>query len=412
MQPVNEPSEHVHTVIIGAGQAGLSMSYHLRQRNIPHIILERARVGERWRSERWDSLHFQFPSVFVRLPGFPYDGDTPDAFMHRNGIVRTLERYASAIEAPVRCGVTVRAVRSAMEAGGFLVELDSHTIAAKNVVSATGPYQTPAIPGISRSLPPDMMQITANRYVNERQLPEGAVLVVGAGSSGYQIAEDLMENGRTVYLAVGPHRRLPRRYRGRDIAFWMDESGMFDTLRAEVPKGQPTVLMSGYNGGEVSLRKLAARGVRLTGMLAGCAGGVLSFAGDLLHHVTQGEEASQNYKRSVDAYLERRGELDSALPPEPEEPEPALPEAPLSLDLAAENIRTVIWATGYRFDLEWVRECGVIDEQGAPVHQDGVTRRPGFYYLGLQHMRKVRSTFFWGVGDDAELLAEHIKGRE
>ena len=408
---MTEPSEQVHTVIIGAGQAGLSMSYYLRQNDIPHIILERARVGERWRSERWDSLRFQFPSIFVRLPGFPYDGDTPDEFMHRDGIVHTMERYASAINAPVRCGVAVRAVRPATEADGFLIELDSHTILAKNVVSATGPYQTPAIPGISRALPNDLMQITANRYANERQLPDGAVLVVGAGSSGYQIAEDLMENGRAVHLAVGPHRLLPRRYRGRDIAFWMDEAGMFDTLRADVPKGQPTVLMSGYNGGEVSLRKLAARGVRLTGMLAGCEGGVLSFADDLVQHVTHGEEMSRNYKQSVDAYLEKRGELDIAPPPEPEEIEPALPPAPTSLDLSAENICTVIWATGYRFDLGWVRECCVLDEQGAPVHTDGVTAQPGFYFLGLQHMRKVRSTFFWGVGDDAEILAGDIKRR-
>jgi putative flavoprotein involved in K+ transport len=410
MSKSNEPAEHIHTVIIGAGQAGLSMSYWLKHHGIEHILLERARVGERWRSERWDSLRFQFPSNFVRLPGFPYDGDTPDEFMHRDGIVRTMERYAAYIRAPVRCGVPVRSVRPD-GAGGYLVDLDSHTIAARNVVLATGPYQTPAIPGIARALPQDLMQFTANRYTNERQLPDGAVLVVGAGSSGYQIAEDLMEHGRAVFLAVGPHRRLPRRYRGRDIAFWMDESGMFDTLRADVPKNQPTVLMSGYNGGEVSLQKLAARGVRLTGMMAGCEGQTLSFADDLEEHVAAGVEASQNYKRSVDAYLEARGELASAPPAEPEEIEPDLPLAPTSLDLATENIRTVIWATGYRFDLEWVRECGVLDAGGAPVHTDGVSEQPGFYFLGLQHMRKVRSTFFWGVGDDAELHAAHIATR-
>ena len=402
--------ETIHTVVIGAGQAGLSMSYWLRQHGIEHILLERARVGERWRSERWDSLHFQFPSSFVGLPGMPYDGDTPDVFMHRDGVVATLDRYAAHINAPVRCGMPVRQVRPA-DGGGFLVDLDSHTIAARNVVSATGPYQTPAVPGIARSLPPNLMQLTANRYVNAAQLPLGKVLVVGAGSSGYQIAEDLMENGRDVFLAVGPHRRLLRRYRGRDIAFWMDEAGMFDTLRADVPKDQPTVLMSGYKGGFVSLASLAARGVRLTGMLAGCEGSMLRFADDLAEHVAAGIEASENYKRSVDAYLEARGELASAPEPEPAVEEPPLPPGTLSLDIAQEGVSTVVWATGYRFDLEWVRACGVIDENGAPIHQDGVTECPGFYFLGLHHMRKVRSTLFWGVGDDAELLAQHIAAR-
>jgi len=400
--------EHVDTVVIGAGQAGLTASYHLSQRGLGHVVLERGRVGERWRSERWDNLHFQFPNVFARLPGFPYDGDDPTGFMHRDGIVRTLDRYAQTIAASVRCGVTVRGVRAG-DGGTLLVDLDSHTIQARNVISATGAYQTPRVPPASRDLPPGIMQLTANRYANSEQLPPGAVLVVGGGSSGYQIAEDLNDQGRKVFLAVGHHRRLPRRYRGKDYGFWLEETGTAGQVGQNILLGQPTVLMSGYRGGEdTDIRILAARGVQMVGTLLAAEGSTLTFAQNLDELLTGADQGYANFKAIVDDYLEREG-LD-APPPEPEEVLPALGQTVASLDLAAENIRSVIWSTGYTYDLGWV-DLPVTDADGRPKHVRGVTDAPGFYFLGLQYLHALRSAFFWGADEDAAYLAEVIAGR-
>ena len=405
---VSASREVIDTVVIGAGQAGLTASYHLSQRGLPHVVLERGRVGERWRSERWDNLHFQFPNTFARLPGFPYDGDDPDGFMHRDGIVRTLDRYAQRIAAPVRCGVAVRKVRAG-EGGSLLVELDSHTIQARNVISATGPYQTPRIPPVSRDLPAGVMQLTANRYANADQLAPGAVLVVGGGSSGYQIAEDLNDQGRRVFLAVGRHRRLPRHYRGKDYGFWLEETGTAGQVGQNILVGQPTVLMSGYRGGrDVDIRILAAQGVRMVGTLQGVEGSTVTFAQNLDELLAGADQGYANFKAIVDTYLEREG-LD-ALPPEPEEPLPALDPTPASLDLEAEDIRSVIWATGYTFDLGWV-DLPVTDADGRPKHVRGVTDVPGFYFLGLQYLHAMRSAFFWGADEDAAYLAEVIAGR-
>ncbi len=399
------PEETVETVVIGAGQAGLSASYHLGRRGLQHVVLERGRVGERWRSERWDNLHFQFPNAFARLPGFPYDGDDPAGFMHRDGIVRTLDRYAQRIAAPIRCGVAVRRVRA--DAGGaLLVDLDSHTIRTRNVISATGPYQTPRIPAISRDLPPDVMQVTANRYANSAQLPPGAVLVIGGGSSGYQIAEDLYDQGRKVFLSVGRHRRLPRYYRGKDYGYWLEETGTAAQVGKNILVGQPTVLMSGYRGGrDVDIRILSARGVRMVGTLSGVDGSVLTFAQNMDALLAGADQGYAAFKAIVDDYLARSGV--AAPPPDPEEPLPALGPTPASLDLAAEGIRSVIWATGYTFDLGWI-DLPVTDADGRPRHVRGVTDVPGFYFLGLQYLHAMRSAFFWGADEDAAYLADRI----
>ena len=209
----------IDTVVVGAGQAGLSMSHYLSKHGVDHIVLERARVGKRWRTERWDSLRFQFPNRYVRLPGFEYDGDEPDAFMDRDGIVSVIERYANHIAAPVRCGINVHSIDRAKD-DEFTLETSDFKLRARNVVLATGPYQRTIIPAVSMQLPARIMQLPASGFTNAQALPAGAVLVVGSGGSGVQIAEDLIEAGRETWLCVGRHKRVPRRYRGRDVMDW------------------------------------------------------------------------------------------------------------------------------------------------------------------------------------------------
>jgi putative flavoprotein involved in K+ transport len=411
------PTEHIDTVIIGAGQSGLTASYHLSRKGVSHVVLERGRVGERWRSERWDNLHFQFPASLVRLPGFPYEGDAPDSFIHRDHIVQKLERYAQRIATPVRCGATVRRVCSNPDGERgktprLLVDLDSHTIVARNVICATGPYQAPNVPSVSKDISPGVMQLTANRYTNHEQLPAGAVLVVGAGSSGYQIAEDLCDYGRRVFLSVGRHRGLPRRYRGKDFGHWLEETGAADQSSEDIPRGRPTVLMSGYRGGEkVDVRWLAQRGVTIVGRLQKVDGDTLQFTQDLDSILADTDQGLANFKELVDEYLAREGLLDTAPPPEQMTAPPPLGPTPATLDLTAEDIRTVIWSTGYTFDLGWA-ELPVKDDQGAPQHRQGVTAVAGFYFIGLQYLRKFRSALFWGSDEDAAYLAEKIAAGE
>lgn len=409
-QRVSEDAlERIDTLVIGAGQSGLSLSYYLRRQGRDHILLERGRIGERWRSERWDSLRFQFPATFVRLPDFPYAGEQTDGFVHRNVVVDVLQRYAHHIAAPVRCGVAARRVRQGRD-GDILVDLDSHTIAARNVVCAIGPYQAPALPAVATDLPHNVAQLTANRYVSADQIEPGAVLVVGSGSSGYQIAEDLKEAGRDVILAVSRHRGFPRHYRGRDTMAWLDESGATRKPSSVTSKGGLPVLLSGHNGGErVDIRWLAQRGVRIVGRLERAEGTLLHFSQDIEATLAVADQGREGWKQLIDAYIETSGQ--TAPPPEDEETPPPLGPTPSCLDVNAENIRTVIWATGYRFDLRWI-DLPVVTPDGEPVHQEGVTTVPGFYFMGLPYMRSLSSALFWGTDADAQFLATHIAARQ
>src|SRR5215211_1129764 len=226
--------ERHDTVIIGGGQAGLAMSHHLRERSREHIILERQRVAERWRSERWESLYFQFPNWSLQLPGYSYKGDQPDAFAHHVEVTRFIENYALFIDAPLRCGADVLSLERD-PTGRFIISTRDAVIEASRVVMATGPFQQPSLPALSPSMPADICQLHASQYFNPEQLPTGAVLVVGAGSSGCQIAEELYRRGQTVYLSVSRHRRAPRRYRGRDLLWWLFAMGRFDTTIDSLP---------------------------------------------------------------------------------------------------------------------------------------------------------------------------------
>ena len=405
--------ETVETVVIGGGQAGLAMSYHLSRLGCEHIVLERARIAERWRTQRWDSLMFQFPNWSIELPGFRYRGEAPDDFAGRNAIVEFLEEYRASIRAPVRTGVNVRSLRSASRADRYLIETDEGEQVARNVVIATGPYQRPRIPSLASRLPDDVVQLHAGEYRNARSLPPGAVLVVGAGASGCQIAEELLEEGRRVHLSVGRHRRIPRRYRGQDVFWWRRELGHLDLTAEETPpeRRMPAPLVTGVGGGhDIDLRAFAANGMALVGRVVDIGDDRIAVAADLEDSLREGERAFHEFTRAVDAYVRKAG-IDAP------EQGPGTPvrlcgpvESAPQIDIRAASIGAVIWATGYDLDLRWV-ELPIFDERSRPLHRRGVTGVEGIYLLGLRWLHKAKSSFLCGVGEDAEFLAERIADR-
>jgi len=402
--------ERVETVVVGAGQAGLSMSHHLGLLGREHVVLERGRVVERWRSERWDSLAFQFPNWMLRLPGYAYEGAEPDGFMHRDGVVQFLEEYAKRITPPLRCGVRVTELHQA-PSGRLRIETDTFSLEALNVVVATGPYQRPVVPPFSNRLPLTTCQVTANCYTHARQLPPGKVLVVGSGASGWQIAEDLLCSGRDVYLSVGRHRRVPRRYRGKDFGWWQEQTGASDQIVEDATRVAPAPLLTGVNGGhDADLRDLARQGVTLLGSLGAVCDGRMRFVSDLEQNLDNGDKTFEQFTNSVDAYIrQHRLSVPEAAPGADRSPFP-LPMAGRDIDLRSAGITSVIWATGYRQDFGWIK-CAALDTQGRPIHARGVTAVPGLYFLGLPRLHKVKSAFLWGVGEDAAYLARHIWSR-
>jgi putative flavoprotein involved in K+ transport len=403
------PDENIETLVIGGGQAGLTMSHRLKQRGLPHLVLERQRIAERWRSERWDGLVFQFPNWSVRLPDFPFPHDDPEAFSDTDAIIKFLEAYAEFVAPPIRCGVAV--TRLSQRDGGFLAETTDGTITAKNVVVATGPYQRNIIPDVLRDHP--VFQVHASCYKNPEQLPPGAVLVAGAGASGAQIAEELQRAGRRVYLSVARHRRLPRRYRARDLMWWLAEMRLDQMTPEERGSARLGPVISGaYGGRTIDFRSFAADGMILVGRIEAARDGVIEIAPGLAESLVDGDLVHSTFLDTVDAYVKRRG-LDM-----PEDTEarttvadPPCVTAPLTrLDLAAEGISSVIWATGYGVDFGWI-DLPVLDERGDAVHHNGISEVPGLYFLGLQWLSKMSSSFLSGVGDDAAVLADHISTR-
>ncbi len=400
----------VDTVVVGGGQAGLCMSYYLSRYDIPHVVLERGRVAERWRSERWDSLRFQFPNRYVRLPGFDYNGEDPEGFMDHKGVVDVVERYAQYIRAPLRCGVNVRSLRQAAD-GGFKLQAGGAELLAGNVVLATGPYQHTLIPPVSTQLPQHIVQLPASSFTNAAALPPGGVLVVGAGGSGVQIAEDLLAAGRQVWLCVGKHKRVPRRYRGRDIMDWLEQLELISQPSADRDPSDHSPLLTGVDGGyEVDLRRLVAQGAHLLGRLEGVHEGKLRLGDKLLADIAAADEAYNEFVNGVETVLAARGEADGEPPAPPPAPGPLPQPPPLELDMHQAGISSVIWATGYRVDFSWVH-CGEYEDDGMPVQQRGVSTVPGLYFLGLAFLYNARSSFFWGVGEDAGYIADHLRQR-
>jgi putative flavoprotein involved in K+ transport len=405
------PVERVETLVIGGGQAGLVMSHRLKQRGLSHLVLERSQIAERWRSERWDGLAFQFPNWSVRLPDFPFPHTDPDAFASTGEIIKFIDAYAAFVAPPIRCGVEVTRLRARDGASGFIADTAHGIIEAENVVVATGPYQRALVPNLLRDHP--VFQLHASNYRNPEQLPSGAVLVAGAGASGAQIAEELQRAGRRVYLSVGTHRRLPRRYRGHDLFWWLAEMGIDRTPAAQRGASALGPVISGAYGGQtIDFRRYAADGMMLVGHLQAARGGVIEIAPGLAENLGDGDLVFTTFLDIVDGYIKLRG-LD--VPDEPKAratlPDPPCVTAPLQrLDLGTEGIGAVIWATGYGLDFGWI-DLPVKDANGDPIHRDGITDVPGLYFLGLPWLSRMNSSFLSGVGDDAEVLADHIAAR-
>lgn len=401
-------NQDIEVLVVGAGQAGIAMSEHLGLHGVPHLVLERDRIAERWRTWRWDSLVANGPAWHDRFPGQEFNTD-PDAFATKDEVADYLAAYAEKIDAPIRTGVEVTSVRRNNAGAGFHVETSEGTFRARYVVAATGAFQKPIIP---RVIPDSsgIHQIHSSSYRNPQELPAGAVLVVGAGSSGVQIADELQRSGRQVYLAVGPHDRPPRSYRGRDFCWWLGVLGKWDA--AAPPRGAEhvTIAVSGAHGGHtVDFRELASNGITLLGMSGAFENGIMHFANDLRANIVNGDANYLSMLDEADAYIARNG-LD--LPEEPQArvlgPEPDCVLNPiLELDLAAAGITSIIWAIGFAFDYSWL-QVGAFNEKGQPTHQRGISSEPGIYFLGLPWQSRRGSSFIWGVWHDAKYLADQI----
>ena len=399
--------EKVEVLVVGAGQAGIAASEHLTRCGIPHLLLERDRIAEKWRSGRWDSLVANGPAWHDRFPGLAHAGD-PEAFPAKDAVADYFETFAKKIATPIRTGVEVREVRRNPEGAGFRLQTSQGVFEAAQVIAATGPFQTPKMPG----LVPDgagIVQIHSAAYCNPGQLPGGAVLVVGAGASGAQIAEELLEAGRRVYLSVGPHDRPPRRYRGRDNVWWLGVLNKWD-VEAPPDTKHVTFAVSGAHGGRtVDFRRLAQRGATLVGRAASFAGGVMTIAPGLAANLAAGDANYLSVLDEADAWVARNG---ADLPEEPDArillPDPPCVIDPvLSLDLGESGITAIVWATGYGLDFGWLK-VDAFDETGKPRHQRGVSSEPGVYFLGLPWLSRRGSSFIWGVWADAGHVVDHI----
>jgi putative flavoprotein involved in K+ transport len=404
------PETH-DTVIVGGGQAGLAMSYHLRQRGREHVILERSRIAERWRSERWDSLHFQLPNKWLELPGKPYLGADPDGFSHHSDVIRFVTDYATEIDAPVRLGVEVTGLRHDASEAGYLMETTGGDIEAKNVVIATGPFQRPSIPSYAGAISKAVYQTDTIAYRNPASLPSGAVLVVGTGNSGCQIADELCRSGRDVYLSVSRHSRAPRRYRGRDVIWWYEELGRFDVDVDTFPgrRFPPTSIMTGIGGGyDLDPRRLGAEGVRLVGHINGADQHDLGLVDDVEDLLTAADRSYAAFIEAADRYADIAsascGIGDRETPPSPAS---LKLEHQGVLNVRQEKIGTIIWATGFRYGFDWIK-LPILDGDGTPIQTRGATAFPGVYFLGLHWMHTFRSAILAFVGRDAAHIADQI----
>lgn len=403
------PDEQVDTLVVGAGQAGIAMSQHLSRCGVPHVVLERHHIAERWRSERWDSLVANGPAWHDRFPGMTFPDFDPDGFPTKDEVAAYFAAYATMIQAPVRCGVEVRKVERAAGQPGFRAETSHGVIAAQRVVAATGAFQRPSIP----PLVPDtagLLQIHSSAYRNPQQLPLGALLVVGAGSSGSQIADELARAGKHVYLSVGPHDRPPRAYRGRDYCWWLGVLGKWDAVTPRASSEHVTIAVSGARGGStVDFRAFAERGMVLLGRAGGFDHGTMTFAPDLNDNIRRGDANYISVLDEADAFAARSGiDLPDDLAAREIGPDPLCMREPiLALDLGKAGVTAIIWATGFVSDYSWL-QVDAFDETGKPKHERGVASEPGIYFLGLPWQSRRGSSFIWGVWHDASFLADQI----
>ncbi len=407
--------ERIETVIIGGGQAGLSTSYHLSRRSREHVVLERAgQVGEAWRSGRWDSFTLVTPNWTVRLPGAEYQGPDPDGFMPRDEVVATLERYAEQYHVPVTFHAQASSVERATDGPGFRVRAAGSVWEAHNVVVATGTFQEPRILPFSADISPRLVQLHTGQYRNPRALPPGAVLVVGSGQSGCQIAEELYQSGRKVHLSLGGAGRVPRRYRGKDIVEWLHIIGFFDRTVDKLPSPEARFAASphvtGRDGGHtLNLHQFARDGVVLLGHLKGARGDQVSLLPDMKKSLARADRFEAEILKTIDGAIRERG-LDA--PPEqvPQRREGYEAEEIIELDLSSAGITSIIWATGYRFDFGLVR-MPVFEPSGFPLQRRGATDQPGLFFAGVGWLDSPKTGLLLGVGEQTEVIAEAIDSR-
>ena len=398
-------TESVEVAIVGAGQAGLATSWYLEQAGVEHLVLEAGRVAETWRSRRWDSFCLVTPNWTVQLPGAPYRGPDPDGFMGRDELVDHFLEWAGSFHAPVREGCRVSALD--IDGRDFVLNMGAESLRARNVVVASGGYQRAYRPPNSEQLPSGVNQLLAEEFTNESELPDGAVMIVGSGQTGCQLAEELHDAGRKVILSCGRCPWMPRRLGDHDVVWWIIESGFWNRTLAQLPSPGARLLgnpqTTGHGGGhDLNYRTLHAAGVELVGRYLGADDGKVHFADDLAESIQAGDELARGFMKWVQALCETR-----RLPVPWEVPPPPGFTGRTAVDLEGERISTVIWTAGYRPDYGWVH-TPVFDEMGFPVQVDGRTEVSGLYFMGVHFQRKAQSAVLYGVGEDAELVARHI----
>ena len=398
-------------VVIGAGQAGLAMSWWLATRSIDHVVLERGELANSWKTERWDSLRLLTPNWQSRLPGYGYEGNDPDGFRTMPETIAFLERYATVISAPVRLHTSVTSVRHHDD--GYEVIANQGTWRCDTLVIATGACNVAQVPAVAATVPTTIATLTSMQYRNPDQVEEGGVLVVGASASGTQIADELQRSGRPVTLAVGEHVRVPRVYRGRDIQWWMDAAGVLDERYDEIDdivraRNVPSLQLAGYaDRRTIDLNSLIGIGVKLVGRLAGINGGKAQFSGSLRNVCALADLKMNRLLETIDDWAAVNAISNQVAPPHRFEPTRVEASPPLLLDLTRGAIKTIIWATGFRPDYSWL-EVPVVDHKGHLRHDGGVVDAPGIYLLGMQFLRRRKSSLIDGVGDDARDLSAHL----
>jgi putative flavoprotein involved in K+ transport len=401
----------VTTVIIGAGHAGLAMSRCLSERSIDHVVLERGEVANSWKTERWDSLRLLTPNWQSRLPGYAYEGSDPDGYRTMPETIAFLERYADVIAAPVRAHTKVSSVR--LHGNGYQVATDQGDWQCRTVVLATGACNIPQVPAVAEAVPTSITTVTPMLYRNPAQIEPGGVLVVGASATGTQIADEIHRSGRPVTLAVGEHVRAPRTYRARDIKWWMDAAGVLDDRYDEIDdivraRNVPSLQLAGSpERRTVDLNSLTRLGVKLVGRLAGVHDGKAQFSGSLRNQCALADLKMNRLLDRIDEWATENGFDDQVPPPHRFEPTEVPASPPLGIDLGSGEIRTIVWATGFRPDYTWL-DVPVFDRKGRVRHDGGVVEAPGMYLMGMPFLRRRKSTLIDGAGDDARDLSVHL----
>ena len=404
-------SDRATAVVVGAGHAGLAASHALTGLGIDHVVLERGEVANSWRTERWDSLRLLTPNWLSRLPGHHYAGPDPDGYMTAAEVVAFIDAYAARIAAPVRTGTSVTSVRRFDD--GYRVTTDRGEIACRTVVLAGGACNRPAVPALAGGVPPSVTQVTPFDYRGPDGLPDGGVLVVGGSATGVQLAAEIRRSGRPVVLSTGEHVRLPRLYRGRDVLWWMDAAGVWEQRHDEVPdldrarRLASPQLVGSPDRATVDLNALTGSGVEVVGRAAAVRDGEVLFSGGLRNVVALADLKMERLLGSFDDWAREAGV--DVKPPERFEPTRVPPSTRLRLDLRGGEVRTVVWATGFRPDYSWL-DVPVVDGKGHLVHDGGVLDSPGLYALGLPVLRRRKSTFLHGIEDDAREVIAHLAG--